>query len=105
MSQMQRISKNNTRVVKENGLLKSVQLHNTIILVIESDGSITLNTGGYKSVTTKARMNQASNEYNLHFTVYQEKNEWFVGIHEDQRYFARIITFNGNQVNFKVDAN
>lgn len=36
------------------------------------------NTGGYRSRTTKLRMNQASNQFKLSFSVYQRKGDWFV---------------------------
>ena len=39
---------------------------------------IILNTGGWKTTTTKARMNQASNQYNLGYQVAQKAFKWFV---------------------------
>ena len=49
-----------------------------------------LNTGGWPTVTTKARMNQTANQYDLGFTVYQKDFNWFV-----QTAFA-IIPFDGS---------
>jgi len=42
--------------------------------------TVTLNSGGWRTVTTKARMNQAANQFGLEYTVYQEKDDWFVQI-------------------------
>lgn len=41
---------------------------------------ITLKTGGWKSATTKLRMNQASNQFNLGYYVFQKKGEWYVNL-------------------------
>lgn len=57
---------------------KSFFYHNTPVVSIFKDGSIALNSAGFQSVTTKRAMNQASNEYNLGFTVYQLKGLWLV---------------------------
>lgn len=54
-----------------------VTYHNT--QVVEADAfSITLRSGGWQTYTTKARMNQASNQFGLGYSVYQHKREWFV---------------------------
>ena len=54
-----------------------VQLHNTIIVSFTPD-TITLNSGGWQTVTTKKRMNEAADAWDLGFGVYQEKGEWWV---------------------------
>jgi hypothetical protein len=38
---------------------------------------IVLNTGGWRSNTTKTRMNQTSNVFQLGYRVYQKAGEWF----------------------------
>lgn len=43
-----------------------------------SDDKIVLNSGGYRTATTKLRMNQASNQYGLGYYVAQIKGVWFV---------------------------
>lgn len=54
-----------------------VQLWHTV--VVEFDNvEIRLNTGGWKTVTTKNRMNQTAHEYHLGYKVYQQNFEWFV---------------------------
>lgn len=42
------------------------------------DDDIVLNTGGWKTATTKTRMNQAANEFELGYQVFQKNHEWFV---------------------------
>ena len=76
MGQMQKISKNNTKV-KTGPEGTTVKLHSTIVVEFD-EFRIVLNSGGWQTVTTKARMNQTSNEFDLGFTVFQKNHEWFV---------------------------
>jgi hypothetical protein len=94
MPQMSRITRNNTTVTgtRESG---SVTIHNTTVVSWTPD-HIRLDTGGWKTSTTKTRMNQAANEYNLGFSVYQEKGRWFVWIRStDQK-----LPFAGDSIEF-----
>lgn len=44
-----------------------------------ADGTVTLNTGGWFTNTTKTRMNQFASEFcNNRFSVFQRKFQWFV---------------------------
>jgi hypothetical protein len=54
-----------------------VRLYGTLIVVIERN-HISLNTGGYPSVTTIRRMNQVSEEYNLGYGVYKRAGRLYV---------------------------
>jgi hypothetical protein len=49
--------------------------HGTPVVIYCENGDITLNSGGYKTVTTKARMNQALGN---RATVYQHLFKWYV---------------------------
>ena len=68
--------KGNTKVRTENGKT-IVGLHDTDIVEFD-ENTITLNTGGWKSITTKQRMNQASFEFDLGYTIMQKNYEWFI---------------------------
>ena len=50
----------------------AVRLHNTDIVVFYPSGRVTLYTGGYRTVTTKERINHFVAGY-----VYQKAHEWF----------------------------
>jgi len=63
------------RVIKYNNDDFTVRLYTTDILKITS-GKIILNSGGYKTVTTKARLNEFLADHNIR--VWQEKREWFI---------------------------
>jgi len=59
--------------------------------------SITLQTGGWKSRTTKLRMNQFANTYaQSRFGVTQKNYEWFVRV-GDQK-----IPFEGDTITFEI---
>lgn len=107
MVQMQTVSKGNTTVSgtftnrkssKVGAPQLSVTLYNTEVVRVERD-RITLDHGGHKTVTTKARMNQASNEYGLGYTVYQKQGEWFVAFGGGG---ADPIRFDGQTVKFAL---
>ena len=63
--------------VKIDGNNGEVTYHWTVVAKWTKD-TITLNSDGYRTATTKTRMNQASNEYGLGFYVSQKNHEWFV---------------------------
>lgn len=65
-----------TRVYSDNGKT-CVQYHNTIVIKWD-ENSITLDSGGWKTKTTKERINQASDTHELGIGVFQRKFEWFV---------------------------
>lgn len=69
-----------------------VRLHETDIVRKLSDGSVILNSGGWKTVTTKDRMN-----YHLPvgYSLYQERGLWYVVRQEDR---TRVAYFDGIMV-------
>jgi hypothetical protein len=78
MGQQNRISKNNTKITRNQTThTTTVTLHTTDIVVFTAD-TITLNTGGWPTATTRTRMNQVANEYRLGFQVYQVRGQMFV---------------------------
>ena len=73
---LNKIGKVATAVIQENFGTK-VKYHNTVVVEFDID-QIILNSGGWKTLTTKNRMNQTSNEYNLGFQVFQKDFDWYV---------------------------
>ena len=54
--------------------------HNTIVAKKLPDGKVVLNSGGFRSNTTKLRMNQFAQEHCAgRFGVSQKNFDWFVG--------------------------
>ena len=78
MATMQRIGKTATTVARDADGVLRVTYHATAVVTVAADGTVTLNSGGWRTATTKARMNQAANQLGLGFSVYQEKGDWYV---------------------------
>jgi hypothetical protein len=58
---------------------------------------VTLKTGGWKSRTTKVRMNQFSNNFASGvFSVYQKDYQWLVSVN------GQTLPFDGNELTFKL---
>lgn len=65
----------------------SVRYHSTNVVMIHRDGRYTLNSGGWRTVTTKRRMNQFTI-----FKVFQRKHTWLVQMPEKDVEFFDGIT-------------
>ena len=89
---------NNTRVVcdKYSGV-DSVYLHGTPVVkaqrVSDSLQIVTLNSGGYRTPTTKRRMNEVSAEWALGFKVVQKNFDWYVETDEGSIDFIDGMVF------------
>lgn len=77
----------NTRIFARADHL-AVRLHNTDIIKFYPDGAVTLNTGGWKTVTTKDRINEFSG-----IRVWSDKGTWFAGMNGKSVPFADGMTF------------
>lgn len=81
MANMDRIGKTHTKVttvkLTETDVARYVSYHRTNV-VIALPKRIVLNTGGHWTRATKTRMNQASNQWDLGYQVYQKNWNWFV---------------------------
>ena len=60
-----------------------VTYHSTPVVKVINDRYVVLNSGGYRTNTTKRRMNQASLQYLLGFEVYQVDFQWYVSLGEE----------------------
>lgn len=89
MSRINEVGRVATSIVTENGIT-SVYYHGTPVVRFGGGKPVTLNTGGYFTVTTKRRMNQAANQYGLGFSVYQRSRQWYVD------HNGRTLRFDGN---------
>ncbi len=43
-----------------------------------NENEICLRTHGHRTMTTKVRMNQTANQFNLAYSVYQRRGQWFI---------------------------
>jgi hypothetical protein len=83
--------KTKTRVFSENGKTK-VQYHDTVVIEWDAQ-TITLNSGGWMTSTTKARINQASDDFNLGIGVRQENFEWFICLKNPKYGFDEFVPY------------
>ena len=81
-----KIGSHKTRIVQEGEATK-VFYHDTSVVTFDQH-TITLNTGGWNTSTTKKRMNQTSSVYGLNFQVYQKN-------------FAFYCDYNGKEIPFE----
>lgn len=65
---------NNTYLVRVDDKTFGVKLHNTIVVYIFASGRYSLDTGGWRTVTTKDRINRYSPA-----RVHQNNNIWYIG--------------------------
>lgn len=82
MAQTSGVGTVHTAIGKENNGDRYVQYHQTKV-VTWNDKEIVLNTGGWMTNTTRNRMNQTSNEFDLNFSVYQKEGAWYVAYKGD----------------------
>ncbi len=76
MAQTQQVRGVATSIRTEYGITY-VRYHNTDVVEFSAEYA-RLKTGGWYTVTTKARMNQASNQFDLGYHVYQQDHAWYV---------------------------
>ena len=76
MAQQYSVGRRSTTIATEKGTTR-VTYHQTVVVAF-SDKKIILDSGGWRTATTKTRMNQASVQFGLGFSVFQRRFEWFV---------------------------
>lgn len=76
MSRSDTLSPYKTKIIRD-GINTVVRYHSTAIVEF-NPSTITLRTGGWRSVTTKRKMNQAARQWGLGYSVFQRAHDWFV---------------------------
>lgn len=72
----------NTLLYDARGGNKVIRLHLTDIAILRPDGGVSLFTGGWKTVTTKDRINGALDKWALGYQIIQERGIWYVASHD-----------------------
>ena len=87
MSENQVISSYKTivRCTEDNRI--EVVFHKTTVVKVD-EKEILLDTGDWWTRTTKSRMNQASQQFNLEYRVFAKKDTWYVEYQGKQHEFA-----------------
>jgi hypothetical protein len=76
MTRMNKLSTYKTNVMITGDRLTVVYVSTPIVEKVGN--TITLDSGGWETVTTKRKMNQTANQYALGFSVFQKAYKWFV---------------------------
>ncbi len=76
MPRMDKLSNYKTTITGSNG--KTIVTYQTTQIVVWDNVEITLNSGGWETVTTKRKMNQTANQFGLGYSVFQKNHVWFV---------------------------
>ena len=103
MAQTHTIGKTATTVKHDSGFT-TVRYHDTDVVTFTSE-KVTLDSGGWHTVTTKNRMNQTGSQFNRGFTVSQVKGDWFVSHQNGQDVpFTDGMTFEalGALANYRI---
>ncbi len=96
MARSDKVGKTATKISTISGRT-AVKYHATEVVVFD-ENTVTLNSGGWRTATTKSRMNQTANQFNLPFQVFQKKHNWFVTIGSETVEFRDGLTFARRQV-------
>ena len=82
-----------TRVLTDEEKTR-VFFHDTPVVTFD-EKTIDLDHGGWRTRSTKVRMNQASQEFGLGFRVFQKTRDWFIDFHDETHLFdADTLTLN-----------
>jgi len=89
-AQRRKLANNTYAERRDNGAI-AIRLHETDIATFNADGSIVANTGGWKTHTTKDRLN----EY-LPVRIWQKSGRWFLGDNGSTVEFQDGLTIDAN---------
>jgi hypothetical protein len=94
MGTIKGIGKTATNITMTTGLMQ-VKYHNTIVFSYDRfNSTIQLDSGDWKTATTKRRINQAFEILALAGRVFQKDNQWFVEFLND----GKIIPFEDKMI-------
>ena len=91
----------NTRVVSYNGFDRvDVQLHGNHICTL-NHSEIVLSDGGWRTTTTKSRLNSIIEEFGIEGErVYQKKGQWFVRVYQTETDSFDDVEWSDSDTNF-----
>ncbi len=88
-----------TTVKQEGGTLRVTYHWTDVVTVFDettekgTEWRVKLDSGGWQTPTTKTRMNQTSNQFDLGFYVFQKNFQWYVKIGKDTLEFEDNMSF------------
>lgn len=100
MAQIHKLGTRHTTVVRKPSGEIRVMYHSTDVVTVHANGNVTLDTGGWRSVTTKTRMNQAANQFGLGFQVWQQDYKWSVYVRAENGEWKSALAFDEHTITF-----
>ncbi len=95
MGQTQTLGTHKTTVATDGHGVTRITYHSTVVVQYDNV-SITLDSGSWQTHTTKTRMNQTSNQFNLGYQVFQKAFQWYVQTNtQTYKYFDGMILNRG----------
>jgi len=91
----------NNTYLKRRGEDIAIKYHKTDIITFHPDKGVTVNVGGWKTITTKQRLN----DYLENVYISQKNNVWYVSANNGDEYYYRdgmYIDPSGNVLNCEV---
>ena len=79
MPQISRLGRTATTVHANDHGEMVVTYHSTAVVTF-TEKKVKLDSGGWRTATTRTRMNQAANQFGLPYNVFQKASEWFVSV-------------------------
>ena len=90
-------SRQNMKVVGMN-----LYLHNNRIAWIEN-GKLYLSSCGWRTVTTKERLNGVLDVFGLSYGIYQRNFEWYINIHPEYSKETELPFVDGMQIDLRTN--
>ena len=90
MGQQSKVGRTATRIFTDDAGALCCVYHNTCVAKRMANGTIKLNSGGWRTVTTKLRMNQFARQYGMGYAIAQKDFSWSVYAN------GRVIPFADN---------
>lgn len=81
-----------TAIFTGNDGYTNIVYHHTVVVSFNQERVI-LGTGGWRTNTTKLRMNQAAAQFNLGYSVFQKDFDWYVAIQQPGNYAKEVFPF------------
>lgn len=116
MSRQDKIGTHKTAVYTDSDGATCVKYHNTVVFKLSApraciiDGKpyrlVTLNSGGWQTATTKARINQAFRQLlgnDTFYYVFQRKFNWYIGRYLGNGEHDRVSEFDDG-IEFRVQS-
>ena len=100
MAQVTQIGTHATTVATDEGITRVTYHATAVVKWSPRESWVELNSGGWRTVTTKTRINQALHQFGIAFQVYQRDFDWYVKGTADNDMSDPIPFYDGMVINY-----